>query len=256
MVAGGNYLPVVSSPFVKNWAWYSVLLFLVAIVSAAVYLLASEASGFPLDDAWIHQVYARSLGLRGELAFNPGEPSSGSTAPAWSALLSLAYLLKVNPQLWAYLWGVIFHLASAMCAARLSYRFFGDLRAAWAVGVITVLEWHLAWGALSGMEISLFTFISILFLLLLERTNLIAEPVLVLLPVLDPILILCRSGFLSGGQRADNCNGERSDEHKCHAAKCFYEVHILILLERVTASLDARKQGGVTKSTKKSCVVG
>ena len=37
--------------------------------------------GFPLDDAWIHQVYARHLGQLGEWAFLPGQPSAGSTSP-------------------------------------------------------------------------------------------------------------------------------------------------------------------------------
>ena len=52
-----------------------------ALISAGVYLACAGARGFPLDDAWIHQVYARNLGTRGEFAFFPGEPSAGSTSP-------------------------------------------------------------------------------------------------------------------------------------------------------------------------------
>ena len=40
--------------------------------------------GVPLDDAWIHFQFARNLARGDGLSFNPGEPTSGSTAPLWS----------------------------------------------------------------------------------------------------------------------------------------------------------------------------
>ena len=49
--------------------------------------------GFPLDDAWIHMVYGRSLASEGLLAYNPGVPSSGCTAPLWAVCVGLAHLL-------------------------------------------------------------------------------------------------------------------------------------------------------------------
>jgi hypothetical protein len=64
------------------------------IVIAVIYLLASYFNygiGFPLDDSWIHQTYARNLAQRGEWAFRPGIPSAGSTAPLWSALLAIGF---------------------------------------------------------------------------------------------------------------------------------------------------------------------
>ncbi len=68
---------------------------LAVILIAVIYLLASQftyAIGFPLDDSWIHQTYARNLAQNGEWAFRPGIPSAGSTAPLWSALLALGFL--------------------------------------------------------------------------------------------------------------------------------------------------------------------
>ena len=36
--------------------------------------------GVPLDDAWIHFQFARNLARGDGLSFNPGQPTSGSTA--------------------------------------------------------------------------------------------------------------------------------------------------------------------------------
>ena len=51
--------------------------------------------GFPLDDSWIHQSYGRNLGLRGEWALIPGQPSAASTAPLYTILLSIGYVLRI-----------------------------------------------------------------------------------------------------------------------------------------------------------------
>src|SRR5664279_3930986 len=70
------------------------------ILIVTIYLLTSQVTygiGFPLDDSWIHQTYARNLALRGEWAFRPGIPSAGSTSPLWSALLALGFLLRLSP---------------------------------------------------------------------------------------------------------------------------------------------------------------
>lgn len=47
-----------------------------------------EGIGFPSDDAWIHQVFARNLARDGMLAYNPGERSVGVTAPLWTFIVS------------------------------------------------------------------------------------------------------------------------------------------------------------------------
>ncbi|NLF15366.1 MAG: hypothetical protein GX597_26550, partial [Anaerolineaceae bacterium] len=66
-----------------------------AALAVAGYLLVAWAAGyagFPLDDAWIHQTYARNLAATGQLAYLPGQPSAGSTSPSWSFLLSVSSL--------------------------------------------------------------------------------------------------------------------------------------------------------------------
>ena len=153
----------------KKWGYLLLLLILLEALSALVYLGKAGQFGFPLDDAWIHQTYARNLGLHGVMAFSPGQPSTGSTSLGWTVLLAAGYLLKVPFFLWTYVWGSIFAIATAFVAACLSQNYFGDFRNAVIVAVICLLEWHLAWAAVSGMEIGLFTFLTLLFLLSLNR---------------------------------------------------------------------------------------
>ncbi len=125
-------------------------------LTAIVYLLASQLTygiGFPLDNSWIHQTYARNLAQHGEWAFRSGIPSAGSTAPFWSALLALGFFIRLSPYIWTYFLGIITLFALAiLCewAVRslvTSYR----PRFPW-VGIFIAFEWHFAWAAMSGME--------------------------------------------------------------------------------------------------------
>jgi hypothetical protein len=128
---------------------------------ASAYLTTGQATphrlGFPLDDAWIHQTYARNLVENGEWAFIPGQPSTGSTAPLWTALLAIGALLRLGPYVWTYLlgWG------SLWLVAWLGGRIFAALvpeRAGWAPWVMgfLALEYHLVWASGSGMETLLY----------------------------------------------------------------------------------------------------
>ncbi len=145
------------------------LFVLLAFASAGAYLLFAAsrgAVGFPLDDAWIHQVYARNLATRGEFAFFPGQPSAGSTSPLWTLLLALGYLLRLDYRAWAYLLGALFIGLNAVLVARLAQRIFPSSLLPFYFSLFTLFEWHLAWSAVSGMEVPLFVFLAVL---LLER---------------------------------------------------------------------------------------
>ena len=70
--------------------WRDAAIGLLALAGVALYVAASSIIhevGFPLDDSWIHQTYARNLAERGEWAFVPGEPSVASTSPLYTCLL-------------------------------------------------------------------------------------------------------------------------------------------------------------------------
>ncbi len=147
----------------QGWpAW--VILGIVTLLSVSSYLLVSAIkyrTGFPLDDAWIHQTYARNLALHGEWAFNPGKPSGGSTAPLWSALLAIGFLLKLSPYAWTFLlgalalWGISLLGENTVRGLVPAYR----PRFPW-VGAALALEWHLVWAAVSGMETLLYALLA------------------------------------------------------------------------------------------------
>ena len=142
-----------------------------AAISLGCYLLFSWIKfrvGFPLDDAWIHQVYARNLIQTGEWAFIPGVPSAGSTAPLWSGLLSVGYFFNLGPFYWSFIlgWSLLWAIGVAgfvgfrrMCPSCDKSAIF--------VGVLLVFEWHLVWAAGSGMETLLFALLALIVLLCL-----------------------------------------------------------------------------------------
>ncbi len=152
--------------------WQTLLFWLALALLAGSFYLAVAAfgfgyTGFPLDDAWIHQTYARNLAVSGQLAFVPGVPSAGSTAPLWTILLSLGYGLGVPFRWWAYGAGILLLALTGWTAARLGRRLFPESRSVgiWA-GLFCVFEWHLVWAAVSGMETLLFIWLA---LFLVER---------------------------------------------------------------------------------------
>ncbi len=133
------------------------------LLITSIYLLVSYftyAIGFPLDDSWIHQTYARNLALNGEWAFRTGIPSAGSTAPLWSALLAIGFLLHLSPYIWTYILGVLTLFALAVLCEWAVRRIVVSYhpRFPW-VGIFIALEWHLVWAGMSGMETLLHGFV-------------------------------------------------------------------------------------------------
>jgi hypothetical protein len=153
------------------------LCLLLSGLAVGVYLWYTAAVGgtlgFPLDDAWIHQTYARNLARYGQFAYFPGQPSAGSTSPLWSLLLGGGYLLGVDFRLWAYALGWLALALTGWMVYRLERRLFPDVRwAAPTAGIFCVLEWHTVWAASSGMETALFIFLA---MALLERASSLLE---------------------------------------------------------------------------------
>jgi hypothetical protein len=106
--------------------------------------------GFPLDDAWIHLTYARSLAGGLGWSYAGGLPSAGSTSPFWTFLLIPSFGMHLPVIAWSYALGILFLFLNA---AFLTLWVCKLDRRAWCFVLLFALgEWHLVWAGLSGME--------------------------------------------------------------------------------------------------------
>lgn len=154
-------LPI-SLPLIQRIAIYFVLSVLAVAIYLTIALIKNGDFGFPLDDAWIHQVYARNLGTHGEFSFFVGQPSSGSTSPLWAILLSISYALDADFRVWTVFLGILFLALTAWLGSVLARQLTPvNLISLWLVPIFLIFEWHLVWAAVSGMEILLFIFLSL-----------------------------------------------------------------------------------------------
>jgi hypothetical protein len=151
------------------------MLGLISGLSLGGYLVACHffyRIGFPLDDAWIHQTYARNLALYGEWAYNPGVSSGGSTGPLWSGILAVGYLLRFNPLIWTYIMGWLALWSISVLGTEIFKEITpqGDRNPLW-IGILLSLEWHIIWMAGSGMETLLFSMLATMVLGFLLRNH-------------------------------------------------------------------------------------
>ncbi|MFH1463946.1 MAG: hypothetical protein ABIO70_06150 [Pseudomonadota bacterium] len=159
--------PVARSPFVAGRAGGSPRApWLLPLALAGLVLaggLAFEAArlpgGFssawaavPLDDAWIHYVYADSLAQHLRLDYNPGQAEAGFTSLLWVAALALPMRLGVGPVLASKLLGLLSLWGVAWVVARWLRPLAGPAIAI-AAALLVVLEPLFGFAAVSGMEV-------------------------------------------------------------------------------------------------------
>jgi arabinofuranosyltransferase len=111
--------------------------------------------GFPLDDSWIHLHFARNIAEGAGFSYNPGVPVAGSTAPLWTLLLALGVALFGASVAVVKSIGVVTSMAAAIVVRRAATA-WGACRPG-ALGAAIGFAWTggMAWGALSGMEVTL-----------------------------------------------------------------------------------------------------
>jgi len=141
-----------------------------AAVSLTLLLLTIPGyinQGFPLDDSWIHAVYARELGRSGMLAYNPGVPATGETSPLWAVVLALPHTVaSTHAVLLTKVIGFTLHAAAAVTIA-IALASAGPPAGIWpwAAGALVALHPDLVAASVSGMEIPLASFVIALLVL-------------------------------------------------------------------------------------------
>jgi hypothetical protein len=142
------------------------LVFLAAHLATGLYFVfdrvpgtAAAFAGLPLDDAWIHLVYARSLSALQGFAYNPGQLETGSTSPLWAVALVpaswAARLLGISVVIPTKVSGVLAATAASLGAARLLRCLGFGLAVELAAGLAIAADPALAFAQVSGMEVLL-----------------------------------------------------------------------------------------------------
>lgn len=134
------------------------LLLIVLHVAAGAAFLSQSGPGFPLDDTWVHMVYARAFGQGGGFAYNPGQLETGISSPLWTTMLALPVALSelagLRPDMFVRVFSSLLGLAMAWTAWRLA-RPAGRWPAACAALAMT-FDPILLYERYSGMEQPLF----------------------------------------------------------------------------------------------------
>jgi hypothetical protein len=142
------------------------LLFLAAHLAIALWFVldrspgtAAALVGFPLDDAWIHMVYARSLAALHGFAYNPGQLETGSTSPLWSIMLVPASWISrafhVGVVIPAKITTLLTAVGASLAAARLLRGLGFGIALEIAAGLAIAADPALAFAQVSGMEVML-----------------------------------------------------------------------------------------------------
>jgi hypothetical protein len=167
------------------------------LAQAAFFLGASSfaSSDYPLDDAWIHRVYAHSISRAEGFAYNPGEQEAGATSPLWAVVTAPAHWLEgfgTNAVTMAVkLGGILFALAALFFMQRIATTVTGSRIAGILTACVFLLEPRFVFSALSGMEnILLFALTAWALHAMLSRRWMWASVAAGLMPVTRPEAIL------------------------------------------------------------------
>jgi len=147
-------------------------LFLLAHLATGVLFVADRSpdtnaawTGYPLDDAWIHMVYSRSLAREGLPCYNDGEPENGYTSPLWMAIGAVPHLLEEWFNLSAVISvkaiGVLVGWLASCVLALLLFGVGCRLAAAAFGGFALALSPLLTFAEVSGMEVMLAAFLGL-----------------------------------------------------------------------------------------------
>jgi len=144
---------------------FPILCFLISVSVISVWLMFPKSPGvFPIDDAYIHLTYAKNLASTGHWEFNAGEPSLGTSSPLWAFIISIPFVLHLNPYWTIQIFNLFLLGLSCLLAAKLVIEDSKILNikpkyvylASAAAGLTIALNGNIHWLALSGMETLLF----------------------------------------------------------------------------------------------------
>jgi len=133
------------------------------LIGCALYFIRSilvTEPGYPLDDSWIHQVFARNIALGHGFSFNPGEPMAGATAPLWTLVMAALWPIT-GPVAGGIILGVILEWLALVAVFKIALFLTEDEKLSMILLLLCAIFWAFVWGALSGMEVGLYSALSL-----------------------------------------------------------------------------------------------
>jgi hypothetical protein len=111
---------------------------------------------FPLDDAWIHRVYAQSFAFGHGFSYNVGHQEAGSSSPLWTIVTAPAHWLDVlgtdSVVLCVKAIGIVLGLVCVLTVQRIVLHLTPSKLSGVIAASLFALEPKLLFSALSGME--------------------------------------------------------------------------------------------------------
>lgn len=170
-VSGNRGQAILERIALVDWQPYA-LIAVLQVLTAFVFLVNSGSGSsswfdkFPLDDGWIHMVYARSFAENAQLWYNPGVPESGMTSPLWAILVGSTWAIfgafGLGIVATAKLLGIVLAILSGWLTMRIVWQLSRQRRLGIFAGALVALEPSFAFAAVSGMEVQLFSIISLM----------------------------------------------------------------------------------------------
>jgi hypothetical protein len=159
--------PILRPHLRAHGAFYGVSI--TAGLALSAFILLNRAAGpnwawigFPLDDARIHMVYARSLSEEGWFYYNPGIPEAGISSPLWVILLAGLIKLGLSPALAGKTLSICFGFLVPILLYHLMLDVSESVPLAWISGLTSAALPNFPFARVSGMEVTLVSFLVIL----------------------------------------------------------------------------------------------
>lgn len=149
---------------------HGALLLVQLVAIALVGRSVGPGAGFPLDDAWIHQIVARTFAESRTLGFEPGLHGAAATSFLWAIVMAINQAcLSVAPSLFAILINLPLCIACGQLVLALLRRDSYDRTTAWIGAAAFSIAGNWVWFAFSGMESTLSVFLALLAIWLWTR---------------------------------------------------------------------------------------
>ena len=148
----------------RNYLYLLILYIVLSIVYLiSEYILTGHRFGVPLDDTWIHFRFAENFAHGHFFEYNIGYPIPGTTSPLWIIVLSIPFLISSKLFIvFSLLAGSVFLLLTVFEIYRLSKQLGFNENYSFIIALLTLLAGRLLWSSLSGMEITLFCYLSLI----------------------------------------------------------------------------------------------